>query len=440
MTENTIDASIVDDVQALLAADRAGAAPLPASNQYADVVRAVARARLALKSRPTRGAIYAKIRGELDAPHVLLRAPLRRPSGTPSPERGSPPGRRRRLPPSATPGREAALRRGGAAVAVPEFLAALLDLADCAFTKLFLARPECFLFCSDFLVMPNPGYVDVAALAAGLAPRDFARAAERSRKGFGLVAWWIHPELRKRSRFFHCHADLRLASRLARRGAPPAAAAAAPPPPRAPPPPPRAGARSPQPTVVAPSRASPPTPPSPPRDASQSKAPAITVGALLAAAGDAAPYLYDDSDLRAPHAPGLRALEAAVADHVRAVYGHAAARTLGPDDVYFHRQRAMWSAPERSWSMTAHVHVAVGRARPPACHCHSVSLRAVVARLEAPGETDEPRPPRLELLNLPADAADLARARRRLADAGFRLSRCLSPADLSFDDLAAYEP
>ena len=93
MTENTIDASIVDEVGALLAADRAGAAPLPASNQYADVVRAVARARLALKSRPTRGAIYAKIRGELDAPHVLLRAPLRRPSGTPSPERGSPPGR-----------------------------------------------------------------------------------------------------------------------------------------------------------------------------------------------------------------------------------------------------------------------------------------------------------------------------------------------------------
>ena len=43
-------------------------------------------------------------------------------------------------------------------------VAALLDLADCAFTKLFLARPECFLFCSDFLVMPNPGYVDVAAL------------------------------------------------------------------------------------------------------------------------------------------------------------------------------------------------------------------------------------------------------------------------------------
>ena len=38
------------------------------------------------------------------------------------------------------------------------------------------------------------------------------------------------------------------------------------------------------------------------------------------------------------------------------------------------------------------------------------------------------------------EAAELARARRRLADAGFRLSRCLSPADLSFDDLAAYEP
>ncbi|KAK7231198.1 hypothetical protein SO694_00071151 [Aureococcus anophagefferens] len=41
---------------------------------------------------------------------------------------------------------------------------------------------------ADFLVMPNPGYVDVAALAAGLAPRDFARAAERSRRGFGLAA------------------------------------------------------------------------------------------------------------------------------------------------------------------------------------------------------------------------------------------------------------
>ena len=147
------------------------------------------------------------------------------------------------------------------------------------------------------------------------------------------------------------------------------------------------------------------------------------------------PYLYDDSDLRAGHADGLRRLLDAVRVHIRDVYGHGPARALRDGDVYFHRQHAMWSSPERAWSMTAHVHVAVGRARPPSCHCHSVSLADVVSRLRSDAD---PAPPPFEILNLPADPADCERARKQLADAGFSVSRTLSPADLSFDDLAAY--
>ena len=43
--------------------------------------------------------------------------------------------------------------------------------------------------------------------------------------------------------------------------------------------------------------------------------------------------------------------------------------------------------------------------------------------------------PPLELLNMPRDADALAEARRRLVDAGFWVSRTLSPQDLAFEDL-----
>jgi len=97
---------------------------------------------------------------------------------------------------------------------IPQFLAALLQLEDCAATRLYLARPECFLFSRDFLIMPNPGYLDVDALIA-TTPASHVRACVRAGLGFGLVCWWVHPELQKRSRFFRCHADLRVASRRA---------------------------------------------------------------------------------------------------------------------------------------------------------------------------------------------------------------------------------
>ena len=95
----------------------------------------------------------------------------------------------------------------------------LLDLADCPATRLFLARPECFHFESDFLLMPNPAYYDYDA--AVQSPASYARKVLRRGLGFGLVAWFVHPELRKRARFFRCHPDLRVASRLIGEAAPP---------------------------------------------------------------------------------------------------------------------------------------------------------------------------------------------------------------------------
>ena len=116
------------------------------------------------------GAVYAKLLSELDAPHVLLRAP----------RRNSTPTTKATL--TSTPGRSAALRRGGRAAYVPSFLMNLLDLADCPATRLFfLARPECFHFESDFLLMPNPAYYDYEAAVespAGYARKVLRRASD----------------------------------------------------------------------------------------------------------------------------------------------------------------------------------------------------------------------------------------------------------------------
>ncbi len=58
----------------------------------------------------------------------------------------------------------------------------------------------------------------------------------------------------------------------------------------------------------------------------------------------------------------------------------------------------------------------------------------MVKRLRAPLSAAVPP---LELLNMPRDADALAEARRRLVDAGFWVSRTLSPQDLAFEDLLA---
>ena len=440
-----------------------GAEPAP----YAPILKAVEKARKDLRQRKA-GAVYAKLLRELDAPHVLLRAP----------RRNSTPTTKATL--TSTPGRSAALRRGGRAAYVPSFLMNLLDLADCPATRLFLARPECFIFESDFLLMPNPAYYDYDA--AVQSPASYARKVLRRGLGFGLVAWFVHPELRKRARFFRCHPDLRVASRLIGEAAPPSPLPSprrgVPSPPSTPtgrprtgsydytmkPPPPapillgspsfvaRRAAASPRapsprnapasPTARAAAsqrvpRNAPATPPAAARTPAP-KTPAklveapVYVGDVLGSSADAVPYLYDDSDLRPEHASKLEALETAIRLHVRTTYGHAAARALRADGIYFHRQHALYSEPDRAWTFTAHAHVAIGRARTPACYCHSATLSDVVARLRAPPSAATPP---LELLNMPRDADALAEARRRLVDAGFWVSRTLSPQDLAFEDL-----
>ena len=460
-----------DELCALLRAARAawpaspGAEPAP----YAPILKAVEKARKDLRQRKA-GAVYAKLLRELDAPHVLLRAP----------RRNSTPTTKATL--TSTPGRSAALRRGGRAAYVPSFLMNLLDLADCPATRLFLARPECFHFESDFLLMPNPAYYDYDAAVES--PAGYARKVLRRGLGFGLVAWFVHPELRKRARFFRCHPDLRVASRLIGDAAPPSprrppspgsfrqrSDSYAPPSPRrgvpSPPspsgrprtgsfdyavvskPPPPAPVLLGSPSFVARRAAASPRAPSPrnapatPTTAARPLAPAtptklaespVYVGDVLGSSADAVPYLYDDSDLRPEHASKLEALETAIRLHVRTTYGHAAARALRADGIYFHRQHALYSEPDRAWTFTAHTHVAIGRARTPACYCHSATLGDVVARLRAPPSAATPP---LELLNMPRDADALAEARRRLVDAGFWVSRTLSPQDLAFEDLLA---
>jgi len=360
----------------------------------------------------------------------------------------------------------------------------LLDLADCPATRLFLERPGCFLFHSDFLLIPNPSYFNYDE--AVQSPAGYARKVLRKGLGFGLVAWWVHPELQKRARFFRCHPDLRVASRLIGesaplsplRGSPPGTPGSRPPSPSAsrmrsgshdfavaskpPPPPPtlvssallarRAAAspRAPSPRdatrALSPRTASAPMTPNRPRPAPLtltlspkasptrlSEAP-VYVGDVLGSSADAMPYLYDDSDLRPEHASQLEALETAIRIHVRTTYGHAAARALKADGVYFHRQHALYSEPDRAWTFTAHAHCAVGRARTLACYCHSAALGDVVARLRSPPPAGKPA---LELLNVPSDPGALDEARRRLADAGFWVSQTLSPQDLAFEGLVA---
>jgi hypothetical protein len=364
-----------DELCALLRAARAawpaspGAEPAP----YAPILKAVEKARKDLRQRKA-GAVYAKLLRELDAPHVLLRAP----------RRNSTPTTKATL--TSTPGRSAALRRGGRAAYVPSFLMNLLDLADCPATRLFLARPECFLFESDFLLMPNPAYYDYDAAVAS--PAGYARKVLRKGLGFGLVAWYVHPELRKRARFFRCHPDLRVASRLIGEAAPPS-----------PLPSPRRGVPSPpspsgrprtgsfdyavvskpppapillgSPSFVARRAAASPRAPSPrnapatPTTAARPPAPKVEspvyVGDVLGSSADAVPYLYDDSDLRPEHASKLEALETAIRLHVRTTYGHAAARALLADGIYFHRQHALYSEPDRAWTHVAvrHSHFTV---------------------------------------------------------------------------------
>ena len=441
-----------DELCALLRAARAawpaspGAEPAP----YAPILKAVEKARKDLRQRKA-GAVYAKLLRELDAPHVLLRAP----------RRNSTPTTKATL--TSTPGRSAALRRGGRAAYVPSFLMNLLDLADCPATRLFLARPECFHFESDFLLMPNPAYYDYEA--AVQSPAAYARKVLRRGLGFGLVAWYVHPELRKRARFFRCHPDLRVASRLIGDAAPPSPLPSprrgvpSPPSPSGRPrtgsfdyavvskPPPPAPVLLGSPSFVARRAAASPRAPSPrnapatPTAAARPLAPAtptklaespVYVGDVLGSSADAVPYLYDDSDLRPEHASKLEALETAIRLHVRTTYGSIASRALRADGVYFHRQHALYSEPDRAWTFTAHVHVAIGRARTPACYCHSATLGDVVKRLRAPPSAATPP---LELLNVPCEPEARDEARRRLVDAGFWVSRTLSPQDLAFEDL-----
>jgi len=336
--------------------------------------------------------------------------------------------------------RSAAMARSQSRVFVPRFLAALLDLEDCAATRLYLRRPELFARLADFLVMPNPAYFgddpddadSSLNFAAGESAKRAAAVATSRGLGFSLVAWWIHPQLQKRSRFYACHRDLRVPSRMRRSASAPKSDGSA-----------SKGA------------------PAPSRDASADRGPGIAVADVLASAADAVPYLYDVSDLvraadddpptaaAAAHIVMLERLKAGVARHLAAVYG---VYGLDDDAAYFHRQHAMWSDRDRAWALTLHLHISVKRARTPACYCHSVSLTDLIARLRrrmmANDDDDEAAAEEavvvpggdFEILNVPDDPADAWRCRDCLARSGFLISDPLTPADLAFDDLVGCVP
>ena len=375
---------------------------------YARVLLAVERCRRDLRRRPERGGVYGKMYKELESKHVILwRVPMEQRPLPVLPRHVRPvPGLFRVAPHQERPlqpyfpaprgtekflkstARTAAMARSRTRVYVPRFLVALLRLDDCAATRMYLKRPELFAFFEDFLIMPNPAYYD------GVFEQDPKRAASMAcaSKGFGLVAWWIHPELRKRSRFFSCHSDLRLPSRFAD----------------------DAGIS----------------------DASADRGFAgIAVADVLDCAADAVDYFYDVSDLESRHASAMARLHDFVHNHLATVYGLF---NVNPDDIYFHRQHSMWSAPDRAWAMTLHLHISLSRARTPACYCHSISLQDVVSHLRRGDlEKDDAS---VELLNVPDDSNDFNKVASGLRDSGFLVSRPFSPADLSFDDLLRYTP
>ena len=304
--------------------------------------------------------------------------------------------------------------------------------------------------------MPNPAYYDYDAAVES--PAGYARKVLRRGLGFGLVAWFVHPELRKRARASSAATRIcgsrrgsSVRRRRRRRGDRPPlgrsvseATPYAPPSPRrgVPSPPSPSGRPRPGSFDYAISKPPPPAPillgsPSfvarraaaSPRAPSPRNAPATPTAAARTPAPDAhetgrvprlrrgrprqqrrrGPLFVRRSDLRPEHASKLEALETAIRLHVRTTYGHAAARALRADGIYFHRQHALYSEPDRAWTFTAHAHVAIGRARTPACCCHSATLGDVVSRLRAPPSAATPP---LELLNVPREPRR-GRARRR---------------------------
>lgn len=424
--------NVVDRLRSTLRQVRDGELELESlrTSPFWQIVLAIEQTRRDLKPRPRRGAVYAKMLNELDSKHVVLWRVPRKTSlhlarGRSEPMAGRPvkpkydysvactKGSERALPPrpssmsSRIPldeqwrnaslnggttevSRSAAMARSMIRVFVPRFLIALLDLEDCAATRLALKRPELFFSCGNFLVMPNPAYYDADKFA--LSPSDAARDS-RERKGFGLVCWWIHPELKKRSRFYVTHSDLRLPSRL--------------------------------------KKASEPTGTDPGAD----RGPALSVSHLLDLAADASPYLYDVSDLRPQDVPVLNQLRFGILDHLDRVY---AVRNVQDSDLYFHKQHAMWNSPDRAWAMTLHLHVNVNRARTPSCYCHSVSLVEILTQLRS--QDHDSKQPDFEIINIPSDPDESSRAVRLLADSGFLISRPLTPMDLAFDDLLGCTP
>jgi len=93
---------------------------------------------------------------------------------------------------------------------------------------------------------------------------------------------------------------------------------------------------------------------------------------------------------RGPSPTGPCRRDLAIAFRIARLFGTRQARTrptlgvsahrVAEADLYFHRQHAMWPDLDRAWSLTLHLHVAVERARTPACYCHSASVLGALAR------------------------------------------------------------
>ena len=103
--------------------------------------------------------------------------------------------------------------------------------------------------------------------------------------------------------------------------------------------------------------------------------------------------------------------------------------------------RATFVRNDASGSPVVHPPLTLALASPSVATFGSLPTTAVLwltalcrARLRRLARPSAATPP-LELLNMPRDADALAEARRRLVDAGFWVSRTLSPQDLAFEDL-----
>jgi hypothetical protein len=183
--------------------------------------------------------------------------------------------------------------------------------------------------------MPNPHYFDYEQF-----PKDL-KAAQHDPRGFSLIAWWIHPELQKGSRYFTADA---------------------------------VGASSGGMLVTAPLL-----------HRQESATSDFSARQHPADLSSGTSYLYSVECFKASHLAELTVLDAAVRAHMSRVYG---IERLDDGELYFHTAARKNRCARKQWCSTVHLHIGHRRVRSPSCHDISHSLTSVSRQLASTGQFD----------------------------------------------------